>query len=115
MKTPNLFITKGRCGFAQEMMIHKSGVVEHTRSDNNSNEFRALCLIDDKLAIADSKGVVKFGDFIQDLKKAGATEALYLDMGTGWNYSWYRDENGNPIEIHSYPTKYATNWITFYK
>lgn len=44
-----------------------------------------------------------------------ATEALYLDMGPGWNYSWYRDENGNPVEIHSIPTEYATNWITFYQ
>ena len=103
------------CGFAQEMMIHKGEVVPHTRPDHNSNEFRALCLIDNKLAFVDSKGIVKFGDFIQDLMNAGATEALYLDMGYGWNYSWYRDENGKPVEIHSQPTKYATNWITFYK
>lgn len=105
----------GGCGFAQEMMIHNSSTVPHTRSNRNSNEFRALCLIAGKLAVVDSKGVVKFGDFIRDLKKAGVTEALYLDMGPGWNYSWYRDEKGNPIEIHSLPTKYATNWITFYR
>lgn len=105
----------GGCGFAQEMMIHNGETVPHTRSDNNSNEFRALCLIDGKIAIADSNGIVKFGDFIHELKKVGAKEALYLDMGLGWNYSWYRDENGNPVEIHDIPTKYATNWITFYR
>lgn len=105
----------GGCGFAQEMMVHQGKVVPHTRPDGNTNEFRALCLINGNVAVADSKGNVKFGTFIQDLVKAGATEAIYLDMGPGWNYSWYRDANGKPVEIHSIPTKYATNWITFYK
>lgn len=105
----------GGCGFAQEMMIHDGKIVPHTRPDGNINEFRALCLIDGKVAIADSNGNVKFGDFIKDLMKSGATEALYLDMGPGWNYSWFRDYTGNPIEIHAIPTKFATNWITFYK
>jgi len=105
----------GGCGFAQEMMIHNGKEVPHTRKAANANEFRALCLINDKVAIADSQGVMKFGDFIKNLLKAGATEALYLDMGPGWNYSWYRDAKCNPIEIHPTPIKYATNWITFYK
>lgn len=105
----------GGCGFAQEMMIHEGKEVSHTRSADNTNEFRALCLIGDKVAIADSDGYMQFGVFIDNLLKVGATEALYLDMGPGWNYSWYRDENGNPIEIHSSPTEYATNWITFYR
>lgn len=105
----------GGCGFAQEMMIHHGREVAHTRKASNENEFRALCLINGKVAIADSKGVMKFGDFISNLLKAGATETLYLDMGPGWNYSWYRDESGTPMEIHPISTKYATNWITFYK
>lgn len=105
----------GGCGVAQEMMIHNGTVVRHTRPDGNSNEFRALCLVNGKVAIADSKGVMKFGDFINNLQKAGTTEALYLDMGGGWNYSWYRNADGNPVEIHPTPTKYATNWITFYR
>ena len=105
----------GGCGFAQEMMIHEGKIVPHTRLDTNENEFRALCLIDGKVAVADSKGRVKFGDFIDKLQKAGASEALYLDMGPGWNYSWYRNEKGVVVEIHSKPPPYATNWITFYK
>ncbi|MDE6554108.1 MAG: hypothetical protein K2K98_14280 [Muribaculaceae bacterium] len=105
----------GGCGFAQEMQIHEGKQIAHTRPDANTNEFRALCLIGDKVAVADSKGCMQFGDFIENLLKAGASEALYLDMGPGWNYSWYRDENGNPVEIHLSPTKYATNWITFYR
>lgn len=105
----------GGCAFGQEMMIHKGKEVPHTRKAANKNEFRALCLINGKVAIADSFGIVSFGDFINNLLKAGATEAMYLDMGLGWNYSWYRDENYNVVEIHLIPTKYSTNWITFYK
>ena len=104
----------GGCGFAQEMMIHNGRVVSHTRPDDNVNEFRALCLINGNLAIADSKGFVEFGNFINDLQKAGATEALYLDMGPGWNYSWYRDDYGNPADIHP-KSSIGTNWISFYK
>lgn len=105
----------GGCGFAQEMMIHAGREVPHKRASANANEFRAICLMDGKVVIADSRGRVKFGDFIKSLQQAGATEALYLDMGPGWNYSWYRDADGKPVEIHPHPTKYATNWITFYR
>lgn len=109
--------SNGGCGFAQEMMVHNGGIVKHTRPDSNANKFRALCLINDRLAIADSKDAIKFGDFIANLLKGGATEAIYLDMGVGWNYSWYRNENGDVCEIHpvAVATKYATNWVTFYK
>lgn len=104
----------GGCGFAQDMMIHKGREVDHWRKSSDVNSYRALCLIDGKVSIADSDGKMKFGDFITNLLQAGATEAIYLDMG-GWNYSWYRDDSGKAIDIHPIPNKYATNWITFYK
>lgn len=103
----------GGSGFAQEMMIHNGLIVPHTRPDDNVSNFRALCLINGNLVIADSKGYVEFRDFINSLLKAGATEALYLDMG-GWDYSWYRDEYGEPVDIHPEMSG-QTNWITFYK
>lgn len=104
----------GGSGFAQEMMIHNGRIVTHTRPDTNVNEFRALCLINGKPAIADSNGKVEFGNFINELLKAGATEALYMDMGAGWNQSWYRDECGKPVDIHP-ESNVGSNWITFYK
>lgn len=106
--------SKGGCGFAQDMMIHNGGIVNHSRKNNDEDLYRALCLINGKLAVADSKEKIPFGDFIINLLNAGATEAIYLDMG-GWKYSWYRDEAGKAIDIHPSPTKCGTNWITFYK
>lgn len=105
---------RGGCGFAQDMMLHQGGIVNHWRDDGSKNQFRALCLIEGKVAIADSKETLPFRDFIQNLINVGATEAIYLDMG-GWKHSWYRDENGTANDIFPSPTPYGTNWITFYK
>lgn len=106
--------SRGGCGFAQDMMIHEGGIVNHSRKNNDEDMYRALCLINGKLAIADSKEKITFGDFITNLLNAGASEAIYLDMG-GWKHSWYRDESGKVVDIHTSPTKYGTNWITFYR
>ena len=105
----------GGMGFGQEMMIHEGKRVLTIRKDANKNEFRALCELSGKLCVIDSKGVSSFGDFIQALLNEGVTEAIYLDMGPGWNYSWYRDDSGVPHEIHNHRIIYTTNWITFYK
>ena len=105
----------GGSGFMQETIIHNSNIVPHTRPDKNVNQFRALCLLNDSVVVVESKNTIEFGTFAASLKKLGVKEALYTDMGPGWNYAWYRDSGGNPIEIHSFPTIFATNWITFYK
>lgn len=104
----------GGCGFAQDMMIHDGEIVDHWRETTSETEFRALCLIDGRIAIVDTKGRQSFGLFIERLMKLGVKEAIYLDMG-GWKHSWYRDGQGNAIDIYPNPNKYATNWITFYK
>lgn len=105
----------GGMGFCQEMMIHKGKKVKTTRGADNSNEFRALCELDGKLVIIDTNGVRCFGDFMDDLLSIGVTEALYLDMGPGWNFSWWRDNEGYFHYIHNHRIECTTNWITFYK
>ena len=105
----------GGMGFGQETIIHKGKRLECKRKDSNKNEFRVLCELDNKLCIIDSKGIVEFGKFAQQLLDVGVTEALYLDMGAGWNYSWWRDAEGIAHDIHNRRIDYTTNWITFYK
>lgn len=105
----------GGMGFGQEMMIHNGQRVQTIRKDSNKNEFRALCEKDGKLCVIDSKGISSFGEFIRALLNEGVCEAIYLDMGPGWNYSWWRDQDGHPHEIHKHKIPYTTNWITFYK
>lgn len=104
----------GGAAFGQEMMIHKGKVVESARKDNNKNQFRALCNHDGKLCIVESKGIISFGDFKKQLLNIGISDAIYLDMGPGWNHAWYRDK-GNIVVLHPKLHNYCTNWITFFK
>lgn len=105
---------EGGMGFAQEMMIHNGEAVPTTRPLGNKNVFRALCLdTDNQLALYESQGVVTFGNFINALLSQGVKEALYTDMGQGWNYCFYRTSNADtsPEYIHSQSLPYASNFI----
>lgn len=106
---------EGGMGFAQEMMIHGGARVATTRPAGNVNVFRALCLDSDgKLALYESQGQIRFGDFIDALLQRGVTEALYTDMGQGWNYCFYRNNHSDstPKYLHTQSLPYASNFIT---
>lgn len=106
---------EGGMGFAQEMMIHQGKQVKTTRPLGNINQFRALCLDKEgQLAIYESRGKVTFGNFINALLEAGVTEALYTDMGPGWNYCFYREQQGQSANfLHNIPESRASNFIVF--
>ena len=108
-------------GFCQ-LLIIKDGVVRPigTKMKSNRNIYRALCEKNGKLCIIQSKKVMTYEFFVKCLAAYKVTNALYLDMGRGWNYAWYRDNTGKVKEIFpesksaaSY--RYRTNWITFYR
>lgn len=106
---------EGGMGFTQEMMIHDGTAVPTTRPAGNTNVFRALCLDrDGTLAFYESQGPVTFGNFIDALLSQGVKEALYTDMGQGWNYCFYRTNkaDASPKYIHSQSLPYASNFIT---
>ena len=104
----------GGAGFGQELMIHKGKLVQIARKDSNQNQFRALCNHGGRLCIIESASCLRFGDFKQRLLAFGIIDAIYLDMGAGWNHAWYRDK-GKIVELHPVFHDYCTNWITFYK
>jgi hypothetical protein len=56
-----------------------------------------------------------YDDFILALQNLGVWDALYCDMGSGWNYSWYRSENGQPVDIIGIPWPFSHNWLVFRK
>lgn len=105
---------EGGMGFAQEMMIHDGKAVNTTRKSGNKNQFRALCLdSDNNLALYESEGIVTFGNFIDALLSQGVQEALYTDMGPGWNYCFYRlnADDASPKYMHDQPLPFASNFI----
>lgn len=106
---------EGGMGFAQEMMIHNGKAVKTKRLLENKNVFRALCLdANNELALYESQGIVTFGNFIDALLTRGVKEALYTDMGQGWNYCFYRvnADKPSPKYLHDKPLRYASNFIT---
>lgn len=105
---------EGGMGFTQEMMIHNGKAVKTTRPLGNKNVFRALCLNkENQLALYESLGIVTFGNFINALLSQGVKEALYTDMGQGWNYCFYRvnADESSPKYLHNQPLPYASNFI----
>lgn len=116
-ETFRLEFEHAQAGFTQEMMLRRGERVKTTRPDGNVNQFRALCLTTgDRLCVADAEGPMQFGQFIQLLQQAGMYDALYMDMGPGWNYSWYREyADSAETYIHSWPISSATNWLVFYR
>lgn len=105
----------GGMGFGQNMIIYDGETQPSFRKLQSKFEYRALCEYHGKLCVIDSKGVVSYASFINSLEKIGVTHALYLDMGRGWNHSWYRDNNGTVVEIHPKTHSYTTNWLVFKK
>lgn len=106
---------EGGIGFTQEMMVHDGAKVPTTRPLGNKNVFRALCLDSDNLlTLYESQGIVTFGNFIEALLSQGVKEALYTDMGQGWNYCFYRVSqlDKTPQYLHSTSLPYASNFIT---
>ena len=64
----------------------------------------------------DAAESMPFGQFIQLLQQAGAYDAIYMDMGPGWNYSWYREYADSAATfIHSWAIGSATNWLVFHQ
>ena len=102
-------------GFCQ-LLIIKDGTIRPigTRMKKNRNIYRALCEKNGKLCIIESKKIMTYESFVKSLSAYKVTHALYLDMGSGWNYAWYRS-NGKVVELHSKTHNFCTNWITFYK
>ena len=104
----------GGAAFAQELIMMDGELLETGRKDMDCNVFRALCERSGRLCIMEAESWVTFGSFKKKLLEAGVENAIYMDMGRGWNHSWLRTDTG-VVELHPKEHDYCTNWITFYK
>ena len=104
----------GGMGFSQEMLIHLGEKCKTVRNDDSINIYRSLCEYKNKLYVVESLDSISLKEFKQRLMDIGVKEAIYLDMGNGWNYSWYRT-NDSIVELHEKSHDHCTNWIVFYK
>lgn len=107
--------TAGSCMF-QQVLIVQNGKNVYTGKPikaTTKNIYRAACIMSDgNFAVIQSQDTLSFDQFIRSLVNLGVSEALYLDMGIGWNYGWYREtQKDTPVRLFDYRTPYQTNWL----
>ena len=105
---------EGGMGFCQSLLFHNGKRFKGCMKPERVNRYRALCELDGRLCIVDCAKNLPFGHFMDGLEKLGVKNAVYCDMGRGWNYSWYRKDDGTVKELFTTPGQYTTNWIAFY-
>ncbi|MBR1622981.1 MAG: hypothetical protein IJ675_03615 [Pseudobutyrivibrio sp.] len=102
----------GGSGFMQFGLIHNGENVMDFKFPR-VRCYRALAELNGNLCIIDSCRMMRFDDFIDELTRLGVTNALYMDMGAGWNYSWYRNDSGKVVTLFGLPVPWSHNWIVF--
>ena len=103
------------CMFHQVLLVKDGQYVYSGRpiKPTSRNIYRAACILDDgSFVVIQSKAVVQLRQFILSLMQLGVSDALYLDMGGGWNYGWYRETTQSmSVELFKNKTPYQTNWL----
>lgn len=104
----------GGSGFMQFGLI-RDGEIVMGLNRPRSRCYRTLAELNGNLCIIDSRRMMQFDDFMEEVRRLGVTNALYMDMGAGWNYSWYRSAAGKVITLFGLPVPWSHNWVVFQK
>jgi hypothetical protein len=106
----------GGMAFTQHWVIKDTNIFEPAIQPFERVEyFRAICQKEGRYYIIANRIEMSFHSFLDTLIAYGVENALYMDMGTGWNHSFYRDENNQLHILHPRVHQYPTNWIVVYK
>ncbi len=104
----------GGSGFMQFGLIrNKESVMDFDRP--RARCYRTLAELNGAVCIIDSVNMLHFDEFMDELKRLGVTNAIYMDMGAGWNYSWYRNAAGKVVTLFGLPVPWSHNWVVFRK
>ncbi|MDD6622808.1 MAG: hypothetical protein PUE90_08905 [Bacteroidales bacterium] len=100
----------------QQMLLVKAGANVYQGKPirrSSANIYRSACKMKDgSFAVIQTKTALSLEQFIKSLIAMGVQDALYLDMGSGWNYGWYRTTTDSaPVRLFNYRTPYQTNWL----
>lgn len=77
--------------------------------------FRSICQKGNHFFVIANKEEVSYQEYLEELIAFGVENALYMDMGAGWNHSFYRDADNLLHILHPKTHAYPTNWITVYR
>ena len=105
-------VEHGGMAFTQHWVIQNGEIFEHKIQPMDRVEhFRSICQKGDRFYVIANREEMAYQDYLQALLDAGVENALYMDMGAGWNHSYYRDEDGKVHILHPKGHDYPTNWI----
>ena len=77
--------------------------------------YRALAELNGSVCIIDSVNVLRPNEFLAELRRLGVRNALYMDMGPGWNYSWFRNASNQVVTLFGIQVPWSHNWVIFRK
>lgn len=102
-------------GFEQALVINNGAPLTRIWSTfGGAHEYyRCFCEREGELCIIDSRDRVNFRDFVMALTYHKVRNAICLDMGGGWNHSFYRNEANELKIIWPKGHNHCTNWIYF--
>lgn len=107
---------QGGMAFTQYWVIRNGEIhMPQIQKADKEHIYRVIADLDGELVIVESRQPVPYGFFTECLHGLPIRNALYMDMGAGWNHSFYRDADDSLHIIHPHTHDYCTNWITFYK
>lgn len=110
-------VTKERKSlFQQTVLIKDSQIFPCDLFGTRENLRRALIKFEDCFVIGESHRPISIQEFQETLISIGATDAIYLDMGS-WSEGWYKDVKNRIIRIgdNFNSTHRQTNWIIYVK
>ena len=105
---------KGGSGFMQFGLI-RDGEPVMSINRPRARCYRTLAELNGNLCVIDSVNMLRFEDFMAELHRLNVTNALYMDMGAGWNYSWFRNANNRVVTLFGLPVPWSHNWVVFKK
>ena len=82
---------------------------------SRKHRYRALCEKEGRLCIAQMQMPSTYRSFKKALEDAGISKAIYLDVGLGWSYGWYRVDADEIQEIGLKIHPFISNWLLFLK
>lgn len=97
--------------FTQYWVIKDGKGYNPPRQTVKQEYYRCIAQKAGRTYVIESKEVVKFDYFVKCLVERGVENALYMDMGKGWNHSFYRNEKGEAHILHPKTHEYCTNWL----
>lgn len=107
---------QGGMAFTQHWVIKDKQIFSPTIQPLDRTEhFRSLCKKGDHFMVIANQQPMPYQHYLNHLLSCGVEDAIYMDMGTGWNHSFYRDADNRLHILHPKTHDYCTNWLVVYK